>query len=208
MKINERLSLIINELYKGNKRSFSKQIGVSPTVIENVMGTRQGKPSFDVLEKICSNANISPEWLLTGNGDMLRGGQAKPGAVMSYDEKSGVPYYAVDFIGGFDFVLNSQQATPDARIVFPQFNRAECWVISSGDLIALRRIEDWQDNILYGEVYAIVTDQYRTVKRIRRSALPDHIRLVPENPEYDAQDIASSAVVAVFAVLGCAKRIG
>lgn len=51
MSINERLKTIIEEQYNGNKRAFSMAIGVTPTVIENVVGSRQGKPSFDVLEK-------------------------------------------------------------------------------------------------------------------------------------------------------------
>lgn len=72
MTINERVNTIITELYNGNKRAFSIYIGVSPTVIENVVGTRQGKPSYDVLEKICAKANISGDWLLTGNGSMLK----------------------------------------------------------------------------------------------------------------------------------------
>ena len=72
MSINERLKTIIEEQYNGNKRAFSIAIGVTPTVIENVVGSRQGKPSFDVLEKICANANISPAWLLMGEGDMLK----------------------------------------------------------------------------------------------------------------------------------------
>ncbi len=41
---------IIRELYNGNKRAFSMAIGVTPSVIEIVVGTRQVKPSFDVLE--------------------------------------------------------------------------------------------------------------------------------------------------------------
>ena len=72
MTINERLNQIISELYKNNKRAFSMQIDVTPTVIENVVGKRQGKPSFDVLEKICAKANISGTWLLTGEGSMLK----------------------------------------------------------------------------------------------------------------------------------------
>ena len=48
MSINERLKTIIEEQYNGNKRAFSMAIGVTPTVIENVVGSRQGKPSFDV----------------------------------------------------------------------------------------------------------------------------------------------------------------
>lgn len=70
MTINERMNHIIKELYSGNKRAFANA-GVSATVIENVVGTRQGKPSYDVLEKICANANISAEWLLMERGEML-----------------------------------------------------------------------------------------------------------------------------------------
>ena len=37
MSINERLKTIIEEQYNGNKRAFSMAIGVTPTVIENVV---------------------------------------------------------------------------------------------------------------------------------------------------------------------------
>ena|SRR5690554_3574908 len=73
MSINRRFNEIIKRLYNGNKRLFSTAIGVAPTVVENVVGTRQGKPSFDVLQKVVdANANISAEWLLTGKGSMLK----------------------------------------------------------------------------------------------------------------------------------------
>lgn len=72
MTVNERFDVIINNLYNGNKRAFSLHIGVAPTVIENVVGTRQGKPSYDVLAKVCAKANISGDWLLTGEGSMLK----------------------------------------------------------------------------------------------------------------------------------------
>ena len=71
--INERVQSIVDTCFGGNKRAFAKQIGVSATVIENVVGKRNGKPSFDVLHSICANANISAEWLLTGEGAMLKG---------------------------------------------------------------------------------------------------------------------------------------
>lgn len=66
MTINEKFEVIIKILFNGNKRAFAKTVGISPTVVENVVGTRQGKPSYDVLVKVCSNANISAEWLLLG----------------------------------------------------------------------------------------------------------------------------------------------
>ncbi len=66
MSINERFELIIKILFAGNKRAFAKAVGISPTVVENVVGARKGKPSYEVLVKVCSNANISAEWLLFG----------------------------------------------------------------------------------------------------------------------------------------------
>ena len=71
MSINDKVSEIIDTLFGGNKRAFAKCVKISPTVVENVVGTRRGKPSYDVIYKICSNANISPAWLITGKGDMI-----------------------------------------------------------------------------------------------------------------------------------------
>ena len=70
MTINERFEFIIRTLFGGNKRAFAIHVGVRPTVVENVVGKRKGKPSFDFLEKVCANANISAEWLLLGIGEM------------------------------------------------------------------------------------------------------------------------------------------
>lgn len=71
MSINERFETIIKVLFAGNKRAFAKAVGISPTVVENVVGARKGKPSYDVLVKVCANANISAEWLLMGTGELV-----------------------------------------------------------------------------------------------------------------------------------------
>lgn len=76
--VNQRVKNIIDDLYSGNKRAFAKEIGVSPTVIENIVGTRQGNPSFEVTQKIYANANINLEWLLTGEGNMRKNSNDKP----------------------------------------------------------------------------------------------------------------------------------
>lgn len=69
MSINDRFEAIIKILFAGNKRAFANAVGISPTVVENVVGSRKGKPSYDVLKKVCLNANISAEWLLFGTED-------------------------------------------------------------------------------------------------------------------------------------------
>lgn len=70
--INERMKQLINAVSNGNKRAFSQLVGVTPTVIENIVGTRQGKPGYELLEKIAfSIENINLDWLFTGRGTMF-----------------------------------------------------------------------------------------------------------------------------------------
>lgn len=69
--INNRVQRIIDVAFGGNKSAFAKKVGISATVVENIVGKRQGKPSFDILIAIFTYANIAAEWLLTGKGDMF-----------------------------------------------------------------------------------------------------------------------------------------
>ncbi len=207
--VKERLREFIE--YKGiSIRSFESTCGLSYGYVGNMRQSIQP-------DKVTKIAHCFPDlntgWLLSGEGEMLKTDQA---AVKDYSA-GGVPYYAVDFLAGFDLVINDQTAVPDGFISFPHIRGAQAWVdisgksmsplIDPGDVIAIKHVEDWQTNILYGEVYALVTEQYRTVKRIRKSDREGWIRLVPENPDYDPQDIPVSSVVALYQVLGCAKKI-
>ncbi len=52
--------------------SFSKELGVNRSTISHILSGRN-KPSIDVLQKILKRySSISPEWLLLGNGPMLK----------------------------------------------------------------------------------------------------------------------------------------
>lgn len=209
----DRISALLGTLPYGSMRQLAEAAGIKP---QNLYDIKAGKCkiSKDVavsLQKL--NQEISLDWLLTGEGEMLKTDQA---AIKEYST-GGVPYYAIDFLAGFDLVINDQTSVPDGFISFPHIRGAQAWVdisgksmsplIDPGDVIAIKHVEDWQTNILYGEVYALVTEQYRTVKRIRKSDREGWIRLVPENPDYDPQDIPITSVVALYQVLGCAKKI-
>jgi hypothetical protein len=76
MTIKERFEKLIQHFSNGNKRAFAEMIGVAPTVIENIVGKREGNPSFDILQKtIFAIEDLNTEWLLTGNGQMLKNNQ-------------------------------------------------------------------------------------------------------------------------------------
>jgi len=71
--VNDRILYLIDNQLSGNKKKFAERIGFAPQVVFNIVSGRKSKPSFDVLEAIISSFDeISPEWLLTGKGAMLR----------------------------------------------------------------------------------------------------------------------------------------
>ena len=81
--------------------------------------------------------------------------------------------------------------------------------ISHGDIIAIKEVVDWQNFLIMGEIYALVTTtDLRTVKIIRKGSDSTKFRLVPVNKEeYDEQEISKSLILRIFEVVGCMKRI-
>lgn len=73
MNINERIAYIIDNESNANKKKFAETIGFAPQVINNIVSGRKSKPSFDVLEAICTSfVDINPQWLLTGEEPIFK----------------------------------------------------------------------------------------------------------------------------------------
>ncbi|WP_321479725.1 LexA family transcriptional regulator [uncultured Bacteroides sp.] len=222
-----------------NKNSFSRAIGISNNVTITRIINEHRSPSRATCEKIVSTyPKYNLRWLLTGEGNMLNndlnnneetqtsktqtyiGEEIPPNSGQPYKNfTKGVPYYNVDFIGGFDLILNDQTRVPEYLIDFEKYNEATCWCnitghsmepeISHGDILALKEIVDWKEFLPFGEVYGIVTKEHRTIKRVTASEKEDNFLLIPTNksPEYKAQNIPIKIILKVFKVLGCMKRL-
>ncbi len=68
----ERLNSLLKYL-KLTSSQFADEIGVQRSSVSHVMGGRN-KPGFDFIRKILSRfPEISADWLITGDGEMLRG---------------------------------------------------------------------------------------------------------------------------------------
>lgn len=73
--INDRMEIVVNEQFGGNKAAFAKMIGLPPTGLSNYLGTkRRSKPSVDMVSKIVLRLGVDARWLLTGEA----AGQARP----------------------------------------------------------------------------------------------------------------------------------
>lgn len=71
--INDRIKIIVNQIFNKNISEFERASGIKPSTVKNIIGGRLTRPSYDILESIIrNNVLLSAEWLLRGEGNMLR----------------------------------------------------------------------------------------------------------------------------------------
>jgi phage repressor protein C with HTH and peptisase S24 domain len=189
--------------------------------LQYVNGMVNGRSSVGkkVAARLQELYGVSSGWLLTGEGTMYAHSANNETEVVSevpvvtMEPTKGRPYYNVDFRLGFDIMTNDQTTNPDYMIDFPPYNDVDCWVnahgdsmaptISSGDIVALKRIDDIS-YLINGEIYAIVTSNgLRTIKRIRDNGTT--FTLMADNKEVGNQDIPKELVTHAYLVRGTIK---
>ena len=180
---------------------------------------------------LVSTLEINEDWLLSGNGEMfLTEGQvnekkkqafALPNNYQTIEEMDslqkpknqyevkGVPYFDVEFKAGFDLLMVDAKTNPEYMIydpiyagcdaVIPAFGNSMTPKIFSGDRLGIKVISI--EDIFFGEIYALVTKDLRTLKYVRRSKDETKVLLVPENKEdFDEQEISKNKILKVFLV--------
>ncbi len=226
MSINDRFQEIINILYKGNKRAFATSVCVSPTVIENVVGTRKGKPSYDVLEKVCANANISPVWLLMGEGNMLKNqtqtispcSEAIPCLTESLTTSKPIPLVTQSAVAGFgnsDFAIHNEDIKE--LYVIPKFkHRNVDFMIevsgasmypryTSGDIVACSILRESRF-IQWNNCHVIATiEQGILLKRLLPGNDGEHLKAVSDNKDFPPFDIPVNEIKGIALVVGMVR---
>lgn len=202
--------------------ALERCIGASKGVLSRAINNGTDIQSKWISILVENYPRYSPTWLLTGEGSMLRSEQKKAKMLETpsiNQDYSGAPYYNVDFIGGFDLMINDQTINPDYYINYRPFNKEGIlWCnltghsmepeLLSGDIIALKELNTPIQYLPAGEIYGIVTEEFRTVKRIRLSQREGYVRLIPSNKseEYGEQEIPISMILKVYAVLGSIRK--
>ncbi len=213
---------------------FAKLIGFNQSNFSKVLRGERVVPT-NLINAICEGLNVPYKWLVNGEGSMLiSDGNSQADTISgkntsvqqavnvpSISYTHGRPYFNVDFLGGFDIIINDQTVMPEYNIDFKPYNKeGVMWcnitghsmepLISNGDIIAIKEMKDWRDFILYGEVYGIITEDMRTVKIVTKSEKGDkylHLVSVNRSGEYQPQDIPVKLITHVFKILGCMKKL-
>lgn len=211
--INERIRKILADIFHGNVSAMAKATYINRNTLNSIVGEKEVTPGYDVIRRIVemSTAEINEKWLLTGEGEMYA--EDEPTPEISYTE--GVPYYDEMFECGFNELIAPNSEKPEYLIKMPGYEKATLWCnasgqsmapeINNGDIIAMRRIDDFSF-LTFGDIYGIITTNgLRTIKRVGRSADPNCYRLIPTNKEYDEQDIPKDKILIVYRVMGAMK---
>ena len=158
--------------------------------------------------------NLSPDWLLTGQGSMLRNKQTTSlQENQSHTDYRLVPLYNFDAVGGSscevtDSVTYIEEYVPfleaksddicmhvTGRSMFPTY--------AAGTVVLLHPVYQWKEFLEYGEVYVIdLKDDRRLIKEIRRSIESplNNFLLHSHNPDYDSVEIPKTLINRVWIV--------
>lgn len=128
--------------------------------------------------------------------------QPRKGALIyDIDGTCGIDGRALEFtdekvIGSID----APEINPNSQIIFASGDSMQP-LIYSGDRVVIRKIESW-DYFNYGQVYLVITNEYRFIKRVRRHPRDEEnlILLRSENSEYDDIDLPKREILYLYLV--------
>ncbi|KQX14438.1 peptidase S24 [Flavobacterium sp. Root420] len=202
--------------YKGiTKYKFCNDLGFSNKFLDNSsnMGT----------DKACKILHhypeINSEWLLTGNGAMLKENNDNI-IIMNNDRKTidsvqvsqEIPLYDLEAVAGLRELFSSgkPQRVLDT-IKIPNLPKCDGAIsvtgdsmyplLKSGDIILYKETEF--DNIFFGEMYLLSVklndwEEYITVKYVQKSEKgPEFVKLVSQNSHHQPKDIHISKISAL-----------
>ncbi|WP_158608282.1 S24 family peptidase [Alloprevotella sp. OH1205_COT-284] len=209
----QRLQQLVDRFAEGRNTRFAQMLHTNEARIRSYL-TGAVMPKYDFLSAVSQELGVSIDWLISGEGEMLRKDNAaleRRLKAAESAEPSGLPVYESDFTCNFEEVENDQNCRPGYFMDTPLNRSADFWCsvqgksmspdIEPGDKIALRRCT-W-DNFEPGHIYAVVMDDLRTVKKLRRvPSDPTVLEFVATNPDYGIERYPVSRILHLYRVVG------
>jgi len=177
---NEKLDRHINENEKLDQRKFAKIVGLNEGSFRNLL-SKGGYPSMDTILRIIAKfPKYSVEWLLTGEGSMIKCDPLNVGDdLFSRIKKQGlVPFFSDAQMRkrNYDLDVLFREEEPDGFIKIPGINVDVFFTVSgfgmepkifSGDTIGAVRFENIEKPDP-DKIYLIVTNDDRMIKNLER----------------------------------------
>lgn len=215
-ELSQRFLKLLQEMnITGYQLKKDGVIGNEATLTKIKQGIQQ--PSRKTLDKFCEKYDFDKVWLLTGEGVLK---SMEPDGIHSAisssdikdDDYSGTLVYDLDATCGTDNRdIFSTEDNVIGSVNLPGVNKQSHIIRANGDsmepeiydgnMVAVREIKSW-DDIFYGQIYLIILDEYRMIKRIRRYEQDEdnYVILRSENPQYDDIKLHKGKIRKLFVV--------
>ena len=215
-ELSQRFLKLLQEMnITGYQLKKDGVIGNEATLTKIKQGIQQ--PSRKTLDKFCEKYEFDKVWLLTGEGVLK---SMEPDGIHSAisssdikdDDYSGTLVYDLDATCGTDNRdIFSTEDNVIGSVNLPGVNKQSHIIRANGDsmepeiydgnMVAVREIKSW-DDIFYGQIYLVILDEYRMIKRIRRYEQDEdnYIILRSENAKYDDIKLHKSKIRKLFVV--------
>lgn len=218
MSIGERLKQVIDN--KGiTPYELSMRTAISQATLSRIIANVTSKPSLKTIDTLAKYLQINRDWLLTGEGEMLRSGQLQT----QEQTGTGVPFYDIDVTCGITESFADIREEPQFRINYAPLNDCDAAFpvygdsmepdFYAGDVVLVREIHN-VDSMLWGEPYLIITnaacDNLRTIKNVYLSDDRRSFILRASNPRYNGDTIvARENVLKIFLIKGklCRRQL-
>ena len=188
-----------------SKREFYKKTGISRGTLESSTGITE-----ETLAKfIATFKELSLEWILTGEGPMLR--SDLPAAHPATEPGAGIPLIPINAMAG---AFTDSQVVLELeceRYVVPVFKEAEFLITvkgssmipkyNSGDIVACKRMP-LDTFFQWNKVYVLDTEQGPLIKRVKKGTTDETLTIFSDNPKYEPFELPRTKIYHIALVVG------
>lgn len=198
MTLAQRISTLL-EYSERNISEFSRFVGFKTpqAVRELIKGNTKTLSELAQSKILAAFPELNPNWLLTGEGEMLNGISSQNQD--SNDDENGssrlIPFYDAETSGGYSGLVGSSTS----EVEMAGYIQAGGWFDSketaairhvgdsmveypSGCILAVREVTE-RRLLVPGRNYVIETSEFRVTKRVQRGSSPNTIALYSSNDE-------------------------
>lgn len=212
-------ALIIKEIKKHLNIEKDKDFADFLGVKQNTLSTWKSRNTLDY-EKIISKCDfLNANWLITGQGNMIVNKENTNIYKLRSDDSiqsQSIPLYNLEATAGVVSLFNdSKDVEPIDYLTIPNLPKCDGALfvtgdsmyplLKSGDIIAYKQINDFENEIFWGEMYLVsievAGDTYTMVKYVQKSDEgKEYIKLVSQNNHHQPKDIHLSKLRAMALV--------
>lgn len=214
-------------IIKQNILKYLDFIGVTPYkfyqetgITRGVLTQNNGMSEENTTRFLAYYKNVNPEWLLTGQGSMLKSTNSLKSENKDLLEnykvdsnvKTGIPLIPIEAMAGFGGGDIQVLELDCEFFTIPTFKGADFLIqvkgssmypkYNSGDIVACKKLNLNDLFFQWNKVYVLDTEQGALIKRIDIGADDDHVMIVSDNEKYRPFPLHKSKINAISIVMG------